>query len=165
MIQLDFPRDAPAGLANARRMPTTKIRVTSAQYQMLADFRHSLRQFLRYSEHAAQAAGVTAQQHQALLAIKGHRGGERMSVGELAESLQIRHHSAVGLVDRLVDERCVRRITASGDRRRVHLALTVRGEAILEKLTAAHREQLRRIGPQIKTLLERLRGADGSGAR
>src|SRR5262245_53018683 len=134
-------------------MAMAKPRVTQAQYEMLAELRYSLRQFLSFSEQAAVAAGVTPQQHQALLAIKGYPGGGSISIGELAERLQIRHHSAVGLVDRLVDEGCVRRAPGRDDRRRVQLALTARGEAILEKLSAAHREQLRRIGPQINTLL------------
>lgn len=140
-------------------MPTPKV--TQAQYEMLAELRYSLRQFLRFSEEAAGTAGVTPQQHQALLAIKGYPGGVRISIGELAERLQVRHHSAVGLIDRLIAEGYARRVTDPDDARRVRLTLTARGEKVLEKLSAAHREQLRRIGPQINQLLERLRGDDG----
>jgi DNA-binding MarR family transcriptional regulator len=115
-----------------------------------------MRQFLRFSEEAAIGAGLTPQQHQVLLAIKGFPGRDRVTIGELAERLQVRHHSAVGLADRLVSERLVRRKRDTQDRRRVQLLLTARGEAVLERLSAAHREQLRRIGPQIRLFLERL---------
>jgi DNA-binding MarR family transcriptional regulator len=127
-----------------------------AQYEMLAAFRYALRQFIRFSEEAAQAAGITAQQHQALLAIKGFPGRDSVTVGELAERLQLRHHSAVGLVDRLVAEKLVSRASSAEDRRQVLIQLTSRGENVLEKLTSVHREQLKRIGPEIRQLLERL---------
>src|ERR1035437_6100707 len=127
-----------------------------AQYEMLAAFRYALRQFIRFSEEAAQAAGITAQQHQALLAIKGFPGRDSVTVGELAERLQLRHHSAVGLVDRLVAEKLVSRASSAGDRRQVLIQLTSRGENALEKLTSVHREQLKRIGPEIRQLLQRL---------
>ena len=100
-----------------------------------------------------------------MLAIKGFPGRDRITVGELAERLQIKHHSAVGLADRLVAERYVRRVNNPGDRREVLLALTARGEFILERLSAAHREQLRRIGPQMNRLLETLRGSDPANAK
>ena len=88
-----------------------------AQYEALAAFRHALRKFLRFSETAAQAAGVTPQQHQALLAIKGFPGRDQVTVGELAERLQLRHHSVVGLIDRLVLEKLVIRLPSPKDRR------------------------------------------------
>ena len=69
--------------------------VTQGEYQALASLRYSLRQFLHFSEQAAGEAGLTPQQHQALLAIKGF-GGAQLTIGELAERLQLRHHSAVG---------------------------------------------------------------------
>jgi len=138
---------------------THKAKLTQADYEALAEFRYALRQFLHFSEDAARTRGLTPQQHQAMLAIKGFPGGGRITIGELAERLQIRHHSAVGLTDRLVAEHYVRRVTDKQDRRQVRLALTPRGEAILEKLSAAHREELQRLGPQIKRLLTRLRGA------
>jgi DNA-binding MarR family transcriptional regulator len=77
-------------------------------------------------------------------------------VGELAERLQLRHHSAVGLVDRLVAEKLVARAATAEDRRRVLVQLTARGEKILRQLAAVHREQLKRIGPEISQLLGRL---------
>jgi len=146
---------------------SAKSKFNQSHYETLAEFRYALRKFLHFSETAAQAVGVTPQQHQAMLAIKGFPGRDQVTVGELAERLQIKHHSAVGLADRLVAENFLRRVTDQQDRRQVYLALTPAGEAILEKLSATHREQLRRIGPQINRLLESLQGMEpvpGSGA-
>jgi DNA-binding MarR family transcriptional regulator len=127
-----------------------------SQYEMLAAFRHALRKFIHFSESAAEAAGIRPQQHQALLAIKGFPGRDSVTVGELAERLQLRHHSAVGLVDRLVAEKLVARTPANEDRRQVLVQLTRRGEKTLEKLSAMHREQLKRIGPELRLLLEQI---------
>jgi len=134
--------------------------LSKGQYETLAAFRYALRQFLRFSESAAQATGITPQQHQALLAIKGFPGRDSVTVGELAERLQLRHHSAVELIDRLVVQKLVSRKATPEDHRCVLIQLTSRGEAILEKLSSTHREQLRRIGPEIKQLLERLGPAE-----
>lgn len=138
----------------------TPRKLSKPQYELLASFRFALRQFLRFSEDAAQQAGLTPQQHQALLAIKGFPGRDRVTVGELAERLQIAHHSTVGLVDRLAAERLVTRETSAEDRRRVFITLTQRGEEILEGLSSVHRAQLRRIGPEMGALLARLGSAD-----
>src|SRR6476620_7305478 len=102
--------------------------LTKSEYEKLAAFRFALRQFLRFSEEAAQEAGVTPQQHQALLAIKGYPGREEVTLGELAERLQIQHHSTVGLVYRLVAESLVLRQASDVDRRQVHIRLTAQGE-------------------------------------
>lgn len=134
----------------------TPRKLSKSQYELLASFRFALRQFLRFSEDAAQEAGLTPQQHQALLAIKGYPGRDRVTVGELAERLQVAHHSAVGLVDRLAAERLVARETSEEDRRRVFITLTHRGEEILEGLSSVHRAQLRRISPEMGALLARL---------
>lgn len=131
-------------------------RLSQAEYETLAALRYALRRFLRFSEQAAQAAGLTAQQHQALLAIKGFAGGKPITVGELAERLQIRHHSTVGLVDRLMAEQLVKRQPGATDRRQVYLTLTARSERVLSELSSVHKEQLRRLAPELKTLLERL---------
>jgi DNA-binding MarR family transcriptional regulator len=132
-------------------------KITRTEYETLAALRYRLRQFLRFSEEAARLAGLEPAQHQALLAIKGFPQGHGMTIGELAEQLQIRHQSAVGLVDRLAANRLVIRETNPGDRRRVNLALSARGEKLLENLSATHRAQLRQIGPEIEDLLKRLR--------
>jgi DNA-binding MarR family transcriptional regulator len=136
-------------------MPS-KNNLTKEHYETLAEFRYALRKFLRFSEDAARSAGLTPQHHQAMLAIKGFPGRDSVSVGELAERLQIRHHSAVGLVDRLVTEKFVRRVPDEKDRRQVNLTLTRQGEAVLEKLSATHREQLKRMAPELGHLLTRL---------
>jgi hypothetical protein len=84
-------------------------RVTKKEYEMLAEFRYRLRHFLRFSESAAEASGLTSRQYQALLAIRGFPARECVTIGQLAEQLQIAHHSAVGLVDRLVVQNLVSR--------------------------------------------------------
>lgn len=136
-----------------------QAKVTEAEYRILSAFRHALREFLRFSEQAAVSAGLTPQQHQALLAVKGFPAGGPLTIGQLADRLQIHHHSAVGLVDRLVRKNLVRRTRDKKDRRQVCVALTASGERVLAKLSAAHKEQLRRCGPEIELLLKRLRGA------
>jgi DNA-binding MarR family transcriptional regulator len=133
-----------------------KLKLSKDQYELLASFRYALRRFLHFSETAANAAGITAQHHQALLAIKGFPGRESASVGELAERLQIRHHSAVGLVDRLVAGRLVRRESSAGDHRQVMVCLTRRGESVLEKLSELHHTQLKTLGPELRRMLARL---------
>lgn len=135
--------------------------ISKSRYENLAAFRFALRKFLRFSEDAAVSAGLTPQQHQALLAIKGFPGRDHVTVGELAERLQIKHHSAVGLIDRLALEDLVVRDVSTEDRRQVHVRLTLRGEDILEDLAALHREQLRIIGPELSSLLQRL--GEGAG--
>jgi DNA-binding MarR family transcriptional regulator len=136
---------------------TMDMVTTQAEYETLAELRYSLRQFLHFSEEAAHLAGITPQQHQALLAIKGFPGGQ-ITIGEMAERVQVRHHSAVGLVDRLVLKKFVERQHHAKDRRQVSLALTELGDQMLGNLSSAHKEQLRRIGPRIESLLKRLRG-------
>ena len=131
-------------------------KISKADYEILASFRYALRQFLHFSEEAAEALGLTPQQHQALLAIRGFPERDRVTVGELAERLQVRHHSAVGLVDRLVAQKLVTRELAEDDRRQVYVALTSHGLGILEQLSNVHRAELRRIGPQITQLLTQL---------
>lgn len=132
--------------------------ISDAEYEALAGFRYALRQFMRFSEEAAQQVGLTPQQHQALLTIKGFPGRERVTIGEMAERLQIRHHSAVGLVDRLSAQGLVMREPDTVDRRQVLVGLTPRGTELLAQLSASHREELQRIGPELRTLLMLLTG-------
>lgn len=138
-------------------MAKTKQR-SKSQYEQLAAFRYALRQFLHFSEEAAHNAGITPQQHQALLAIKGFPGRDSVTVGELAERLQLRHHSAVGLVDRLVADKWVARVPSARDRRQVFVQLTGRGEDILERLSSAHAKQLKRTGLELIRRLKQLVG-------
>ncbi len=125
-----------------------------ADYEALAEFRLSLRRFLDFSEKAAKSVGLTPKQHQALLSIVGHPGKARISIGELAEHLLIRHHSAVELSDRLETLGLVERQVDPGDRRRILLGLTPAAEAILTRMSAIHLEELRRIGPRLAGLLK-----------
>lgn len=131
-------------------------RITKAEYEILAAFRYSLRQFLHFSEAAAQSVGLTPQQHQALLSIKGFPGRDRITVKELAERMQIRHHSAVGLADRLMAQGLLKREPSSTDRRQVHVMLSTQGLVILQQLSSIHKEELRRILPELQNLIGRL---------
>jgi DNA-binding MarR family transcriptional regulator len=133
--------------------------LTKADYERLSEFRYLLRRFLEFSERAAEGTGLTAQQHQALLAIKGFAGRDYATTGELAERLCIRHHSAVGLIDRLVAKELVTRRIGTDDRRQVLIALTPVAETMLAGLSAAHRDELERLAPLLRDLL----GHFGSG--
>jgi DNA-binding MarR family transcriptional regulator len=135
---------------------TQSKKLNKAQYETLAAFRYELRRFLHFSESAAQTTGITPQRHQVLLAIKGFPGRDQITVGELAERLRLRHHSTVGLIDRLVAEKLVVRKSSLEDRRQVLIQLTGRGEKTLQRLSSLHHEQLKRIGPELSRLLERL---------
>jgi len=140
-------------------MTAQRPRLRKAHYEALASLRHALRRFQRFSQEAARAAGLTPQQHQALLAIKGFPGRDCVSIGELAERLQLRHHSAVGLVNRLVRRQLVCRAPSADDRRRVEVRLSPRGEARIERLSSAHMRELRHLGPGIRRLLRAIREA------
>ena len=126
--------------------------VTKKEYEKLAAFRYNLRQFLRFSEMAARSVGLTSQQHQALLAIKGFPDGRPITIGQLAEQLQVAHHTAVELVDRLTLQNLAFREASTLDRRRVYIKLTDCGLDILETLTWAHREELRRLSTRLNSL-------------
>jgi DNA-binding MarR family transcriptional regulator len=136
--------------------------LSDADYRILAAFRHALRRFLRFSEAAAAQQGLTPQQHQALLAIRGAGSAGRLSVGGLAEQLQIRPNSAVGLASRLAALGLVRREAGAGDQRHVLLVLTSAADALLERLSLAHREELQRLSPSLRALLAEL-GAEPPG--
>ncbi|ATC63542.1 MarR family transcriptional regulator [Nibricoccus aquaticus] len=133
---------------------TSSVRAFSkADYEKLAAWRYSLRRFLRFSEEATSEAGVTPQQHQALLAVQGMPGREELTVGELAERLQLRHHSTVELVDRLETAGLMKRAVSAEDGRQVLLTVTAKGLRLLEKLTAVHRAELKRVGPELAAVL------------
>jgi len=125
-------------------------------YEILAEFRYLLRRFAAFSEQAAHTAGLAPRQHQALLAIKGYPGGGEVTIKDLAMRLGIRHHSTVGLVDRLVSRGYLVRRADPRDRRRTFLSLTAAGEQALAGLAAAHRRELRRVAPLLKSLLGQL---------
>ncbi|KQY36029.1 transcriptional regulator [Caulobacter sp. Root1455] len=115
--------------------PVDNPALTEDDYRALGDFRLAIRQFLAFSEQGAREHGLSAQQHQALLAIKAHPGPDPISIGELSRSLLIKNHSAVELVARLVERDLVARRDSDADRRRVVLALRPRGETILEAIS------------------------------
>ena len=121
-------------------------------YVALAAFRKALRKFLRFSEERAREAGLTPQQHQVLLAVRGMADRDWASVGEIADSLQLQHHATVGLVDRCEAAGLVRRSPDPDDRRVVHVALTPRGEEVLEEITAQNLGELRALGQLTKDL-------------
>jgi DNA-binding MarR family transcriptional regulator len=128
---------------------------TAADYESLAEMRYQLRRFLHFSEKAARDAGLEPQQHQLMLALKGLPETMRPRVGELAERLQIKHHSTVELINRLASSGCVRRHRGGDDRREVLLALTPKGERILQDLSFHHRAELRKRGPALIVALKR----------
>ena len=115
---------------------------SKAEYEAIANFRYIIRRFLRFSEQAARREGVTPQQHQLLLTIKGFPGRDYATISELAHRLQMRQHSVVGLVDRTEALGLVRRRQGTEDRRQVFVSLTAGGEEKLHRLSAQHRREL-----------------------
>jgi DNA-binding MarR family transcriptional regulator len=134
--------------------PDDEVSIT--EYQALAEFRYQLRRFLRFSEQAARAAGLEPQQHQLLLALKGLPQEKKATIGALAERLQIAHHSAVELVDRLAERGLIQRNRGEADQRQVLLTLTSQGEEVLQKLALAHRAELRLAGSVLIQALDTL---------
>jgi DNA-binding MarR family transcriptional regulator len=130
--------------------------LSKANYEALSDFRFALRRFLAFSESAAKQAGLTPQQHQALLTIKGARDGDSVSIRLLAERLLINHNTAVELVDRLVAAGLVERSRDAEDRRRTQLELTGDAERRLQSLSAAHLKELQSVRPALLKLLKQL---------
>lgn len=130
--------------------------LSSDDYQALGAFRHALRRFLAFSEAGAQALGLTPQQHQALLAVRTHDGAEPMSVSELANALLIRNHSALGLVDRLVERGLLERSYSPTDGRRVALVLSELGRAKLETISRNNLGELKSDLPVFNDLLQAL---------
>ncbi len=121
--------------------------MTQADYRALGHFRYHIRRFLHFSEVAARTEGLEPQQHQALLAIRASADEGGPTIGTIAEHLLIRHHSAVGLINRLEERGMVERVRGQDDRRQVRIRLTPEGEEKLRRLSAAHRGELRNSGP------------------
>lgn len=116
-----------------------------ATIRALAQFRYALRKFLRFSEQAARSCGITPQQHQLMLGIAGFSDSGSATISELAEFLQEKHHSVIGLVERAAQNGLVARKQHATDRRVVLVSLTARGEDILQKLSELHESQVKRI--------------------
>lgn len=129
-------------------------------YNALAAFRYHIRRFIHFSEEAARLSGIEPQQHQLLLAAKGFTGpaGEGPTIGYLADRLQVRHHTTVELVDRMVAHGLVARGHNQHDRRQVIVSLTSYGDRILRKLSADHVRELRESGPALVAALESIVG-------
>jgi DNA-binding MarR family transcriptional regulator len=133
-------------------------------YELLADLRYQIRRFLCAREAAARAAGIAPQQSLLLLQLKGLEGRRSATIGALAERLQIRHHSAVGLVDRLARRGLVSRRRDARDRRQVVVTLRPEGDRVLRRLALASLADLRTEGPRLVDVLRRLVG-NGHAAR
>jgi DNA-binding MarR family transcriptional regulator len=130
--------------------------INDKDYRALAEFRYQIRCFLRFSEQAAREAGLEPQQHQLLLTIKGLPEDTRATIGEVAERLQVQHHSTVELVDRMVKRGYVQRKRSPEDRREVLLQLTAKGERTLRELSIHHQEELHTAGPALLAALKKV---------
>ena len=130
--------------------------LTAREYQALAEVRFQLRTFLAFSESEARSAGIEPQQHQLLLAIRGLPEGERPTIRVLANRLVLRHHTVVELIDRLEERQLVRREADPDDGRVVLVRILRRGNAILERLSVPHRDELAKIAPRLVTSLNAL---------
>ena len=135
-----------------------------ADYQALAEIRYQIRRFLHFSEQTAREAGLVPQQHQLLLALKGLPTGRKATISELAERLQLRHHSTVELIDRLVERGLIKRMRDETDQRRVIIHLTPQGEQVLRRLSLLHRHELQLAGPAFVRALGALLAGDAATA-
>jgi len=136
---------------------------SQAEIRNLARFRYAIRRFLRFSEEAARQTGLTPQHHQLLLGVAGFTGKGWATVSDLAEFLQVRHHSVVGLVDRAAEMGLVRRTPNPDDRREIHVTPTPDGLRKLRMMTALHRKEL--LGMRRSLNLFNLERAGTDGAR
>jgi DNA-binding MarR family transcriptional regulator len=128
-------------------------RAPAVDYESLAEFRYQIRKFLTFSQQAARAAGVDPQQHQLLLAIRGLPPAMKPTIRVISERLQIRHHSAVELIDRSVAHGLVQRQRDGVDRRQVTIHLSGKGERLLNELSLHHRDELRNAGRELARVL------------
>src|SRR5207302_10631781 len=136
--------------------PPMKKNLSLDDYQAVAEFRHQIRRYLKFSDTAVRDSSLEPRQYQLLLALKGLPSNVRSRIGELAEQLQIQHHSAVELVDRLEASGLVRRQRGTQDRREVLVVLTPIGEKVLRELVLHHRAELSTRGPALIEALRRV---------
>ena len=141
--------------------PSKREVLTPGDYEALAAFRYAVRRYLAFAERGARLAGLTAQQHQALLAIKAHTLVRPMTIGDLAAQLLVKHHSAVELLGRLEKAGFTQRTGHPDDRRTVQVSLTQGGEAVLASLSASNLKELQVAAPAFSGLLGRLAKLDG----
>jgi DNA-binding MarR family transcriptional regulator len=131
--------------------------LTERDCQALAAFRYGMRKFLRFSkELLAAEAGLTPEQYEALLALKAFSNKSGLLVGELSERLQVKHHTAVSLADKLARRKLVARRRGKVDRRKVHVQLTASGSALVTRLAVLHRDKLTAFSPELTTALRAL---------
>ena|SRR5256885_16441184 len=127
-------------------------------YEALANFRYLLRQFLRFSKDVLRdSADLNPEQYEALLAIKAFESPAGLTISQLSERLQVKHHSAVNIVDRLAGKKLIIRAPGETDRRRRHLSLTQKGEHVIHQLAGIHRKEIRGRSVEMIKALERLR--------
>jgi DNA-binding MarR family transcriptional regulator len=138
------------------------LNLSESDYQALAEFRYQVRRFLHFSEQAARDAGLEPQQHQLLLAIRGLPPTSTASIGELADRLQLQHHSTVELVSRMAERGLLERHRDAADLRRVIVTLTSRGEQLLGTLSLLHRIELRSTAPALVRALIAITGSQES---
>ncbi len=133
-------------------------RLEPGDYEALANFRYLLRKFLRFSKDFLSAKShLSPEQYEALLAIKVFASSGGLNISQLSERLQVRHHSAVNIVDRLVERKLITREAVRSDRRRRFLELTPQGDKLIEELAFGHRQEIRGRSGQLIEALERLR--------
>jgi DNA-binding MarR family transcriptional regulator len=130
--------------------------LSQEDFTHLLALRTGLRRFLRWSEHQAKAAGLTPAKHQLLLAVRGHPNPAGPTVGDIADYLVLRHHSAVGLIDRAVADGLVERNADHRNKSVVRVTLTPAGTARLEALSEAHLEEIAHLAPTMRTLWDAL---------
>ena len=123
-------------------------------YPALLEFRTALRRFNHWSEQQAKAVGLTHAQHQLLLAVKGHVGDQAPTIGDVADYLLLRHHSAVELVNRAQAGGLIERQRDTSDGRIVRLKLTRKGEECLEQLTTLHLAEISQLGPLLHHVIK-----------
>ncbi len=128
---------------------TASRELDTNDYQDQSEFRYAVRRFLRFSELQARKEGIPPQQHLLLLMVRGHPSYPRATIGDLAERLQIKHHSASLLVERCVQRGLLRREADQADRRRALVSLTPEGDDVLERITLANREELMALENQL----------------
>jgi DNA-binding MarR family transcriptional regulator len=129
------------------------VSLTDEDFQALLAFRTALRAFNHWSEAQARAIGLTHTQHQLMLAIRGHAGPQPPTIGEVADYLMLRHHSAVELINRVQAAGLVERMRDAVDGRVVRLRLTRKGEQALEKLSELHMNEIRQLAPLLEHVL------------
>ena len=130
----------------------------SDDYEALAELRYLGRKFLRFSKDFLRAkAGLNPEQYEALLAMKASSSPNGLTISDLSERLQVKHHSAVNIVDRLVESKLITRKAGETDRRQRHVQLTTKGEKLIEDLASVLHKELRDRSEEMIQALERLR--------